>query len=95
MLKGKKTKQNKTKTKTKQNKNKTKQKQKQKQNKFKVKQKQNKREQNKQTIQTRMFPVARVHCILATKFARSFFNDACLKKKSLEFQLINYRWSNA
>ena len=32
-----------------------------------------------------MFPVAREHCILATKFACSlFFNDVCIKKKIIK-----------
>ena len=34
-------------------------------------------------VKTSMFPVARVHSILTTKFARSFFNDVCIHK-SLE-----------
>ena len=33
---------------------------------------------------TGMFPVDHMHCILATKFARSFFflNDVCIKTKN-------------
>ena len=39
-----------------------------------------------------MFPVAYMHCILATKFARSFvFNDMCIKNHLSGKGKCNYR----
>ena len=49
---------------------------------------------NKRWSQTKtsMFPAAHTHCILTTKFARSFFsffNDVCLKKKIIKVEKGN------